>query len=83
MRDRAWVARVVGALLILVPFIPVRAEGFGYVPPTEWLLGLVIFGGIAWLVARYIPALPDACLRGAAAINDGPLAGRRTSKSPR
>jgi hypothetical protein len=75
--DQSWLARFIGALLIVVPFIPVQAGGFGYVPPAEWLLGLAIFTGISWLVARYVPAVPDACLRGAGYLEGGALAGRR------
>lgn len=77
MRRRSWLARAIGSLLIIVPFIPVRADGFGYVPPTEWLLGLVIFGGVAWMAARYVPALPDACVQGAVVFESGVLTGRR------
>ena len=53
--------RAAGWLLLLVPFIPLRAL-FDDPPgttwllgPGEWLLGLFVFGTVAWLVARIFP----------------------------
>lgn len=50
--------RVVGVVLLTIPFVPIL-EIFGevkgataYVPPGEWALGLAIFGVGAWLIAR-------------------------------
>jgi 4-amino-4-deoxy-L-arabinose transferase-like glycosyltransferase len=49
-------------LLLLVPFVPLRTlfgdipGATGLVTPGEWLLGLFIFGVVAVLAARFIPA---------------------------
>lgn len=61
MRPRhAW--RVAGFLLLLVPFLPLTSlfgdmDGAqGLVPPSEALLGLFLFGAMAVLFARFVPA---------------------------
>lgn len=83
MRATRRLTRLAGALLLLVPFVPLdrvfrlenRTLQF-YVPPGEWLLGLFVFGATAWLLARFVPSLADRtglCLR---ALDRG-LPGRR------
>ncbi len=56
--------RLVGALLVLAPFVPVERL-FGSirgpvrtVGPEEWLLGLFVFGSVSWLLARGFPGVP-------------------------
>ena len=54
--------RLAGVLLLLVPFIPLGwlfgeiDRGHGLVPPSEALLGIFVFGTLAVLGARLIPA---------------------------
>lgn len=77
MRAGVTLARIGGALLIMVPLVPLRTEGFGYVPPAEWLLGLFVFGTAAWLIARFVPAVPDGLVTAVSGLNAGLLRGRR------
>jgi hypothetical protein len=77
MRVGTLLARAGGVLLIAVPFIPLQTESFGYVPPAEWLLGLFVFGSVAWLIARLIPAIPAWLSAAPASLNTGLLRGRR------
>jgi hypothetical protein len=55
---------MVGVLLLVLPFLPLRAL-FGQMTrtgwlldPAEWLLGLFTFGAVAWLLALMVPGLP-------------------------
>ena len=57
---KAIALRALGVLLLAIPFVPLHAI-FGevkgdaaYVPPGEWVLGLAIFGVVAWLVASVL-----------------------------
>lgn len=77
MRAGVTLARIGGALLIVVPFVPLDTEGFGYVPPAEWLLGLFVFGTAAWLIARFAPAAPSGLLTAVSGLNAALLRGRR------
>lgn len=53
------VLRLAGAVLLAAPFVPISAifgESAGLsalVPPGEWILGIAIFGCVAWLVAAF------------------------------
>ncbi|WP_420633503.1 ArnT family glycosyltransferase [Candidatus Palauibacter sp.] len=53
--------RAAGWLLLIVPFLPLRRllsdpPGTSWLPgPGEWMLGLVVFGGLAWLASRLYP----------------------------
>jgi hypothetical protein len=70
MKVGAGMLRAVGWLLLLVPFIPLRAifadpPGTTWLlPPGEWLLGLVLFvtlGGLAaWLIPGGVERIADA-----------------------
>lgn len=77
MRAGVTLARIGGALLIVVPLVPLRTEGFGYIPPAEWLLGLFVFGTAAWLIAHFVPVLPNGLLTAVSSLNAGLLRGRR------
>ena len=62
--------RMAGWLLLLVPFVPLGwlfgeiGRGHGLVPPSEALLGLLVFGTLAVLGARLFPAgAPGKALR--------------------
>lgn len=67
-----WPRRLAGALLLLTPFVPLRRifgplHGAGaLVPPSEWALGLAIFGVSAWLLV-YVAG--DRVPSGAAALS--------------
>lgn len=56
--------RVAGVLLVTLPFVPIERlfgplgdSAQGYVGPSEWLLGLFVFGSTGWLLARLFPGL--------------------------
>lgn len=67
----------IGAVLVLVPFVPLervfgapdRAAAARLVPPLEWLLGMFVFGAIAWLVARLLPRMPERIEVGLVALD--------------
>lgn len=71
--------RLVGWLILIVPFLPLRLVFGGewtekfLVTPGEWLLGVGIFGGLAWLVAWTFPG-------GVARL--GPAAARVLARPP-
>jgi 4-amino-4-deoxy-L-arabinose transferase-like glycosyltransferase len=53
--------RAAGVLLLVLPFLPLRAL-FGQISrtgwlldPSEWLLGIFMFGALAWLGALLVP----------------------------
>lgn len=63
-------ARAAGLLLVVVPFVPIERifgplgdTAQGYVGPGEWLLGLFVFGSVAWLLARMLPGLSGRLAR--------------------
>ncbi len=69
MRSRPWV-RAAGWLLLLVPFLHLQAlfddpPGTTWLlAPYEWLLGMFVFGSIAWLVSRTFPEAVERMTRG-------------------
>lgn len=77
MQTRNLIVRIGGALLVVVPFIPLAADDTGYVPPQEWLLGAFVFGSAAWIIARFVPALPERLLKGIGSLDSGLLKGGR------
>ena len=61
----------------MVPFVPLPAEDLGYVPPQEWLLGMFVFAAGAWIIARFLPAVPEGILAGVARLDGRVLPGWR------
>jgi hypothetical protein len=61
--------RLAGAVLLVVPLLPVLAIfgptlGAGaLVPPSEWLLGIVLFAAAAWVVALLLSSRADTVYR--------------------
>lgn len=74
--------RTAGAVLVLVPFVPLEWLYRGaltppvHVAPSAWLLGLFVFGAGAWVLGRVAPPLSDWLLGGAGLL-DRALTGRR------
>ncbi|MFW6088438.1 MAG: glycosyltransferase family 39 protein [Gemmatimonadota bacterium] len=77
MPPSGWLTVAIGAVLALVPFVPIerlfgapeRAAAARLVPPLEWLLGMFVFGAVAWLGARLLPRLPARAEAGLAALD--------------
>lgn len=71
------IAMTIGALLVLVPFVPLDRvfelpQGAGVarlVPPLEWVLGIFVFGSVGWLVARLLPRVPARLEAGLVAVD--------------
>lgn len=76
------VVRTAGAVLVLVPFVPLDWLYHGavrppiHVAPTAWGLGLFVFGAGAWVLGRIVPRLDRWLLDGAGTL-DRALPGRR------
>lgn len=76
-------ARVAGFLLLVVPFIPIesifgslRDTALSYASPSEWMLGLFVFGSIGVLLSRLAPGLAGVIVSSVARADAG-LGGRR------
>ncbi|MGH7542215.1 MAG: hypothetical protein ACRELC_14570, partial [Gemmatimonadota bacterium] len=71
-------ARAAGWLLIVVPFVPLRAlfhdpPGTSWIlDPGEWLLGLFVLAALAWLLARLAPGLIERVERAGVRILRAP-----------
>jgi hypothetical protein len=68
MPERRWISlltRLAGAVLFVVPLVPILAIfgptlGAGaLVPPSEWLLGILVFAAAAWVVALLLSSRAD------------------------
>lgn len=70
--------RAAGWLLLLVPFIPLRAifrdpPGTTWLAsPVEWLQGLFVFGALAWLAVRLFPGAIQRLTEGLARLAAAP-----------
>ena len=74
MRAEGMGRRIAGWLFLIVPFLPLRhlfddPPGTSDLPdPGDWVLGLVVCGGLAWLASRRSPRVVEQAVAALAGV---------------